>query len=399
MQDLNSKKTLNSALIIGDWSLLREAIVSDLKHAGLEVTLLNPIEASSVNEQQISSSDVAVNLAFLNSRSATPQELSKVNFEIPFELASKLFSSNLVKYVNVTSTHIRDGLHESAYVVHRTKLSEDLKAKYNNRATNIYRAVMHDNHQILGRLSFLNYFPTIVRRPLLSIARSMVATSSIEAVSRAILDEVYLGSGEERIITDNKSNDVVFKSLKRFLDYSFAVAVLILLWWLLGLIWLSVKLTSDGPGFFFQKRVGRHGKIFNCIKFRTMKVGTKSVGTHEVNRSSITKVGRFLRRTKLDELPQIWNLLRGDMSLVGPRPCLPNQTELVLARKKRNVLSIRPGITGLAQIHNIDMSTPELLAEWDERYLKLRSILLDINILKLTLLGRGQGDKTKIKQQ
>src|SRR5690606_10003296 len=111
-------------------------------------------------------------------------------------------------------------------------------------------------------------------------------------------------------------------------DRSFALAVLFLLWWFLALIWLLVRLQSPGPGLFAQKRVGRNGVQFTCYKFRTMKLGTLQAATHEVSVGNVTKLGRLLRKTKLDELPQVWNILRNEMSLVGPRPCLPAQEML-----------------------------------------------------------------------
>ena len=125
-----------------------------------------------------------------------------------------------------------------------------------------------------------------------------------------------------------------------------------------------------------------------------MALGTEQVATHEVNSASLTRVGLILRKTKIDELPQVWNVLKNEMSLVGPRPCLPSQDELISERNKKNVLSIKPGITGLSQIQNIDMSTPIKLAQKDSEYLALRSLLLDLKILLKTATGSGQGDKT-----
>ena len=159
------------------------------------------------------------------------------------------------------------------------------------------------------------------------------------------------------------------------------------------ILWIVIKIESKGPGFFFQQRVGKDGKTFRCVKFRTMEFGTKSVGTHELSNDSITRVGRFLRKTKVDELPQIWNIVKNEMSLIGPRPCLPIQGELISERKKRQIFKVKPGITGWAQIQNIDMSTPVLLAEEDYRYLSIRSLLLEIKILLKTAKGNGQGDK------
>lgn len=126
-------------------------------------------------------------------------------------------------------------------------------------------------------------------------------------------------------------------------------------------------LIFDGRPLFFQKRVGKNLKIFKIIKFRTMKINTKSVDTHLVDPDSITKLGFILRKFKIDELPQLINVLKGEMSLVGPRPCLENQKLLIIERKKLNIFSVRPGITGLSQIKSIDMSTPKKLAIMDHK--------------------------------
>ncbi len=159
------------------------------------------------------------------------------------------------------------------------------------------------------------------------------------------------------------------------------------------IIIFAIGLIDNKSPLFFQQRVGKNQKPFTLVKFRTMAVNTSSVGTHLVDASSITKLGQFLRKTKLDELPQLFNVLTGDMSLVGPRPCLPNQTELITEREKRGVFSVRPGITGLAQVNDIDMSTPRKLALYDALMNKNMCLKLYINLLIATGLGKGHGDR------
>ena len=152
---------------------------------------------------------------------------------------------------------------------------------------------------------------------------------------------------------------------------------------------------DTGSPLFLQTRVGSHQKPFVLIKFRTMQPNTASVATHLANVSAITPLGVFLRRTKLDELPQLWNVLRGEMSLVGPRPCLFNQMELIAERAVRGVFVARPGITGLAQIQGIDMSTPVLLADTDAKMLASLSLSSYLRYIFLTVLGRGAGDRIR----
>lgn len=156
-----------------------------------------------------------------------------------------------------------------------------------------------------------------------------------------------------------------------------------------------IGLFDTGSPLFRQQRVGRYQKPFILLKFRTMRPDTATVATHLADASAITPLGRFLRRTKLDELPQLWNVLKGEMSLVGPRPCLLSQQELIQERDWRGVFAARPGITGLAQLEGIDMSTPVLLAETDSRMLASLTVGAYFRYLFLTLMGRGSGDRVR----
>ena len=161
------------------------------------------------------------------------------------------------------------------------------------------------------------------------------------------------------------------------------------------LLLLIIGLFDTGSPLFRQERVGVNHKPFNLLKFRSMHVNTKAVATHLVQVSAITKWGSFLRKSKLDELPQLFNVLRGDMSFVGPRPNLFNQTELIEERTKRGVYDIRPGITGLAQINKIDMSTPQLLADIDAQMIKHLNVWNYFKYIFLTVFGKGFGDRVK----
>ena len=147
--------------------------------------------------------------------------------------------------------------------------------------------------------------------------------------------------------------------------------------------------------FFVQKRVGRNKRQFTLIKFRSMSPKAANLPTHEISADLITKTGKFIRATKLDELPQLWNVLKGEMSLVGPRPCLPTQEELITERETRQVFKLRPGITGPAQVQNIDMSTPKLLAETDSEMVDNLSVTDYFKYVLMTVTGSGQGDKVK----
>ncbi|MDR2839224.1 MAG: sugar transferase [Azonexus sp.] len=180
----------------------------------------------------------------------------------------------------------------------------------------------------------------------------------------------------------------------RFFDVLFAAFGLLFGSPLLLILLVGGWLDTGSP-VFRQTRVGRDQRLFTLLKFRTMRADTAQVATHLADASAITKWGGFLRRTKLDELPQLWNVLIGDMSLVGPRPCLPNQTELIAERAQRGVFSARPGITGLAQVQGIDMSDPQRLAEVDARMLQDFSVRCYFKYIVLTALGQGAGDRVQ----
>lgn len=149
--------------------------------------------------------------------------------------------------------------------------------------------------------------------------------------------------------------------------------------------------TRSSP-LFRQRRVGRGGRNFFILKLRTMSANTPHGASHEIGHATITRSGRILRRTKIDELPQLWNVLTGDMSLVGPRPCLPSQTQLIEERSRRGVLALRPGITGIGQLAGLDMSQPVALAQADAEYLTRWSLRRDLALLIRTATGGGSGD-------
>jgi O-antigen biosynthesis protein WbqP len=186
------------------------------------------------------------------------------------------------------------------------------------------------------------------------------------------------------------------EQMLRVFDFLFSLLGLVLGGPVLLVIYL-MGLFDTGSPIFRQERVGRAQKPFTLVKFRTMRPDTVSLASHLTDASAITPFGSFLRRTKLDELPQLWNVLKGEMSLVGPRPCLFNQAELIGERAARAVFKARPGITGLAQVNNIDMSTPKLLAETDARMLKDMTVSAYFKYIFMTLGGRGSGDVVKAK--
>jgi lipopolysaccharide/colanic/teichoic acid biosynthesis glycosyltransferase len=181
----------------------------------------------------------------------------------------------------------------------------------------------------------------------------------------------------------------------RYFDIFFAILGIFILTPLF-LVVIIIGIFDTGSPIFFQKRVGRGKKSFKLIKFRSMHINTISVATHLVGDNSITVFGKFLRKTKIDELPQLWNVLVGDMSLVGPRPSLFNQEELINERDILGVYSVRPGITGLAQINMINMSSPKLLAETDAKMIRMLNTSWYFNCIIVTILGKKFSSRLKI---
>lgn len=180
-----------------------------------------------------------------------------------------------------------------------------------------------------------------------------------------------------------------YEVFKRILDLIFSLAGLIILIPVFIMISLFIKIESKGPIFFKQKRVGKNKKYFNILKFRTMKAETpKDMPTHMLNNAEnyITKIGKILRKTSLDELPQLINILKGQMSLIGPRPALWNQEDLIRERDKYNANSVRPGLTGWAQVNGRDELEIPIKAKYDGEYVEKMSFLFDIKIFVKTII-------------
>lgn len=180
----------------------------------------------------------------------------------------------------------------------------------------------------------------------------------------------------------------------RLIDFLAAFFGLLFLWPLLFIVTI-IGLFDTGSPIFVQTRVGKHKKPFKLIKFRTMSKDTASVASHLASNAAITKFGGFLRKTKVDELPQLINVLKGEMSLVGPRPNLFNQEELIAERDSLGVYDVLPGVTGLAQVQNIDMSTPKLLAQTDKQMIDTLTLGRYFKYILMTATGSGSGDAVK----
>lgn len=183
--------------------------------------------------------------------------------------------------------------------------------------------------------------------------------------------------------------------MKRLFDIIFSIVAIVILALPMAVIAIIIIATDGRPVVFRQERVGLGNKTFRIRKFRSMKVGTKNVATKDLKNSDdcITPIGKVLRKTSLDELPQLINILEGTMSFVGPRPLIPQEEHIRKMRAEKNVYSVRPGVTGLAQVNGRDLVTEEQKVNWDAEYVQNRSMLLDIKIMFKTVavVLRGEG--------
>lgn len=332
-----------------------------------------------------------------NDRPGTLQEFRAANVDALLAVAAVARDRGASCFVNLCSTHALNARSDDHYGLSKAEGAHALAALWPERAVNLYVPAIYGDH-FRGRLAVLDRLPAATRPPALGLLRQIKPLISIDHLLAVLLECADRPASDapwqsEQYAADPVGHFGVFPAIKRAIDLLAVLAVVMLLGWLMLILALYIRIDSRGPAIFAQPRVGREGRIFTCYKFRTMAVGTAHAATHDVAATAVTAAGRLLRRTKLDELPQIVNVLLNEMSLVGPRPCLPLQAELIALRRRRGVLRLKPGITGLAQVGDIDMSDPARLAAWDDRYRAFRTLLGDVAILLRTVLGSGSGDR------
>ena len=339
--------------------------------------------------------DVVVHLAVLNNNAKNKQaEFQNANVDLFKKILSFCKKNNVSKVINLSSFHIY-GDKLDPYSTTKREAYRLAKEDHSTHITNIICPFIYST-PFQGKISLLNKLPALIRQPSFTVVSALKPVIHRDVVISEIINQLNNHNADEDILlADNKDSNIVYFIFKKIINYGLSISALSILVIPMVLIWLLIKMSSKGPGIFTQNRIGLKGKQFKLYKFRTMKVGTKNMGTHFASSSDITKLGSFLRRTKLDELPQLLNILLGDMELIGPRPGLPEQQELKDFRSKKNIYDVVPGVTGYAQVNQVDMSAPKILAEWDNRYIKMRSIIFDMSIIIQTFLGKGGGDKVK----
>lgn len=394
-------------LITGASGFVAQQIIPHLRAAGVDLVLVSRDVATLQARYSDCASgtyeewdrlapgaDAVLHLAAKNNdEDGDAEAFMRVNSAFLQEVLDKTKASGIPLLIFTSSLKARSGGAAQDHYGRSKEAAEVQLQSETGLAVHICQLAAVYGESFAGNLAIVTKFPAAIRPFLLQVLGTIRPTLSAKTLSDEILRVMADPRSDHKILTNGQKGNLVFAGFKRGLDLLFVAVIGVLFFWLLAVVWAAVKFTSSGPGIFAQERVGRNGKSFTCYKFRTMQQGTKQAGTHEVAASSTTRVGAFLRKTKLDELPQILNLLKGEMSLIGPRPCLPSQTELVDARTRLGVLDVRPGISGLSQIRNIDMSTPLKLARSDAEYIALRTIPMELKIILATATGSGQGDK------
>lgn len=399
-------------VITGASGFVGRALVPRLRRSGMDLVLvgrdagaLAPMAGAGVRvagygdlAEAARGADAIVHLAARNNdRGGDRAAFRAANVDLLRTVLAAAREAGVGLFLNAATLKASDPDARDAYGASKAEAERLLAAEGGLRVVTLRLAAVYDDDAYKGNLAVLYRLPRALRPAARALLACLRPVAHVERVGSAVLGALRAGEGgdAEIVVTDGQGSNHAYRAASRALDLAFALSVIVLLWWLMAGVWAAVRLSSPGPGIFAQTRVGRHGRPFTCYKFRTMHRGTREGGTHEIGAAAVTRVGAFLRRTKLDEFPQAVNVLRGEMSLVGPRPCLPVQEALVEARRRRGVLEARGGITGLAQVRGVDMSDPERLAALDAEYLALRTVPLDARIVLATLLGGGRGDRVR----
>lgn len=331
--------------------------------------------------------DLLVHLAVKNTNSiGTSDEFLSVNDRLTRKYAEEAREARIGRFIYASSVHTLDPSRNSPYALSKREGEISAIHGFGPQTIVVHFGAVHGTF-FGGKLSFLSRFEPHTANLFSSFLSALAPTTHVSLISQ-FLETALMQTGSERlIITDPKETNAWYRVWRHLINASFVLFVIIL-FPLIIMAWTVIVLTDGAPGLFVQKRVGQHGGTFSCFKLRTMRRGTQSKGTHLVEEDSILPLGRFLRATNFDELPQAWNVIRGQMTLIGPRPSLRSQKDLVKMRERLGILSLLPGLTGWAQVNGVDMSRPDLVATLDEQYLHLRSIAMDFRIIVRTLFRR-----------
>lgn len=395
-------------IIAGASGFLGRMLVPILKRRGAHLLLLGRDRASLAAQfdgietadyaqalEYLPSAELLLNLAVLNNdRPHDIRAMTRVNADFAAELAAYAQQAGVKRFVNVSSIHALDLGDKGPYAVSKRAGVVAVDAATGAQATHLYLpAVVGD--AFAGALRPLNALPRSIAQAMLGPLGALKPILQVAALADWIMHDANFAP-RNVILTTGQEGNSFYTCTSRLFDLCAAILGLVLLSPVFCITWFMIRTREGGSAIFAQERIGRFGRPFICYKFRTMALGTVQAATHEVSAGAVTVLGAHLRRLKIDELPQLWNVLKGEMGLIGPRPCLPSQHELIERRRAAGILNVRPGISGLAQVAGIDMSDPARLVEWDARYIALRSLALDLKLIMQTLNGGGRGDRVAV---
>lgn len=329
--------------------------------------------------------DAVVHLATINNKSKQNiASFERVNSDFALELVEIAKKLKVKKFFYFSSFHCLYPWANNNYVRSKRNACKKLKKVKGIRIQILYLPMVYGT-QLPQKLRFLRHVPNALRLKLLGLFGALKPLVNAETIASHLTTKFDGRGHNEFVLCDDISQNVVYSLAKRVIDIAFCAFLFAGLFWLPLVIGLLVLKEDGRPIFLKQARVGMGQKIFGCFKFRTMDVATPHLGTHQVTENYITKVGVILRKTKIDELPQLINIIRNQMSVVGPRPCLPNQLDLIEHRKRLGVFDLKPGLTGYSQVLGFDMSKPRELALLDAQYIKIRSLFFDLLIIIKTI--------------
>ena len=336
--------------------------------------------------------DILINLAVINNNSnQSLKNFLKVNKNFLLKLVELSKLAKIKYFFNVGSFHQLNPNNVTYYAISKREGTKKINQITGIKIINIYMPFVYGK-KWSKKLKILNIIPHYFSKKIFNFISAFYPTVNINKLSNFLNSDFEKYEEKNIYLYDKKNKNVIYIFFSRLFDIFFSLNVILIFGWLFILIYFLILLERNGNPIFVQKRIGKEKKVFNLLKFRTMSQDTIERATHLINETKVTKFGKFLRFFKLDELPQIFNILRNEINFVGPRPSLISQQKLIKQRDNKKILSIKPGLTGYSQINHIDMSDVNKLVKFDHYYLINQSLFFDLKIIIRTFLGIGFKD-------
>ncbi len=342
--------------------------------------------------QQGRNYDVFINLVVINNNSKQKySEFLKINRDLLYKFVKISKSIKTQYFLNISSFHQLNMNNNSKYAKSKREGTRKIQNFKNFKILNIYLPFIYGDIWP-KKVQILNYFPFKLSKSFFYIIAAFLPTLNIKILANFITKNLRSNKNKNVYLHDFKNKNLFYVFIIRLIDILMSILILGVFGWLMLVIYFLIKLERNGNPIFIQKRIGKNKKHFNLFKFRTMRTNTQELATHLISKNNVTKLGKYLRIFKLDELPQIINILKNEITLVGPRPSLTSQKELIEKRQESKILDIKPGLTGYSQINQIDMSDINKLVKFDHYYFINKSLIIDFKIIMKTFLGIGFKD-------